>query len=115
MKQIVLLLCLCIAGIANAGNKSKKTDINAITFYGVNFSLAKVYAADETANKFKMAFTGINELFQKEPNKYDVAKAFKIKNTTTSLSETIAQIAQIDDAKLFIESDNYVRPHEEIA
>ena len=44
MKQIVLLLCLCIAGIANAGNKSKKTDINAITFYGVNFSLAKVYA-----------------------------------------------------------------------
>ena len=115
MKQIVLLLCLCIAGIANAGNKSKKTDINAITFYGVNFSLAKVYAADETANKFKMAFTGINELFQKEPNKYDVAKAFKIKNTTTSLSETIAQIAQIDVAKLFIESDNYVLTHEEIA
>lgn len=114
MKQIALLLCLCIAGIANAGNKSKKTEIDAITFYGVNFSLAKVYAADEAASKFITAFTGINELFQKEPNKYDVAKAFKIKNTTTSLSETLAQVSRINESELFTQSDNYVLTNEDI-
>lgn len=114
MKTIALLLCLCFAGFVNAGNKSKNTDIRAITFYGVNFSLAKVYAADESAQEFKHAFRAINELFQREPQKYDIAKAFDVENTTTSLSETLAQIDQIDASKLFTQSDNYVLTHEEI-
>lgn len=115
MKQIALLLCLCIAGIANAGNKSKKTGIRALTFYGVNFSLAKVYAANESAQEFKHAFRGINELFQREPQKYDIAKAFNVENTTTSLSETLAQINRIDASGLFTQSDNYALTREEVA
>lgn len=114
MKQIVLLLCLCIAGIANAGNKSSKTGIETITFYGVDFSLTKVYAADESPEKFITAFQGINELFKKEPKKYDVTKAFKVRTATTSLAEVQAQNAKIDCSKLFVQSNNYSLTREDI-
>ncbi len=108
MKHIVLLFCLCIAGLANAGNKpSNQVLFDTITFYGVDFSLAKVYAADESAEQFLKAFKGINELFQSEPKKYDIAKAFKVKCTNTSLSQVFTSISKIDAANLFIQNDKY--------
>lgn len=44
-----------------------------VTFYGVDFTLSRVYGADESIAKFREAFSGINGLFVSEEEKYDVA------------------------------------------
>ncbi len=44
-----------------------------LTFYGVDFSLAKVYGADESRDAFGKAFSDINQLFISQESKYDVA------------------------------------------
>ena len=61
--------------------------------------MAKVYGADETTGQFKDAFYGINTLFQREPKKYDLDKAFDAKVTLdlTTAQDLIEQIQKARD------------------
>lgn len=106
MKKTMLFLFLLFAGLANAQNETSLKDIDELTFFGVDFSLAKVYGASETASQFKEAFNGINALFEREPKKYDVAKAFNAV-TTINLAPSLALIDQIDATDLFTNSTSY--------
>ncbi len=49
-------------------------EITSITFYGVDYSLVRVYGASESPTQFRNAFTEINELFITQPKKFDISK-----------------------------------------
>ena len=49
-------------------------EITSITFYGVDYSLVRVYGASESPTQFRTAFAAINDLFITEPKKYDISK-----------------------------------------
>ena len=114
MKQLRVLAFLFLTSLVNAQDKTSLKDIDKLTFFGVDFSMAKVYGADETAEQFKDAFYGINTLFQREPKKYDTAKAFDAV-VTTDLETSRNLIEQIKKADLFASDDSYELTDEEIA
>ena len=114
MKQLMVLAFLFLASLVNAQDKTSLKEIDKLTFFGVDFSMAKVYGADETAEQFKDAFYGINTLFQREPKKYDTAKAFDAV-VTTDLETSRNLIEQIKKADLFASDDSYELTDEEIA
>ena len=114
MKQLRVLAFLFLTSLVNAQDKTRLKDIDKLTFFGVDFSMAKVYGADETAEQFKDAFYGINTLFQREPKKYDTAKAFDAV-VTTDLETSRNLIEQIKKADLFASDDSYELTDEEIA
>lgn len=114
MKKMMMFMFLLLAGLVHAQDKSSLKDIDELTFFGVDFSMAKVYGAEESAAQFKEAFTGINNLFLREPKKYDTAKAFKAV-VTTNVTPSLKLIDSIDASTLFAESNNYSLSDEEIA
>lgn len=114
MKKMMLLMFLVLAGFAQAQEKTSLKEIDELTFFGVDFSMAKVFGAEESAEQFKTAFTGINNLFLSEPKKYDTAKAFKTK-VTTNVTPSLELIKGIDPESLFSESNNYTLSDEQIA
>lgn len=70
MKKIILFLSLATALLSYGQNNN----ISEVTFYGVDFSMVKVFGADESGAQFKNAFNGINKLFITEPKKYNIPK-----------------------------------------
>ena len=108
MKQLMVLMFLFLTSLVNAQDKTNLKDIDKLTFFGVDFSMAKVYGADETTEQFKDAFYGINTLFQREPKKYDTA-------ITTDLETSQNLIEQIKKADLFTSDDSYQLIGDEIA
>lgn len=106
MKKLTLLLCILLSMSAFAQNKEKLKDISEATFYGVDFSKAKVYGASESVYDFKAAFFSINQLFITEAKKYNVAKAFKMK-IVTNLQEVEQKISAINEKDIMISQDSY--------
>lgn len=45
-----------------------------VFFYGIDFSVVKIYGADETNYDFEKAFARINEILVREPKKFDFGK-----------------------------------------
>jgi hypothetical protein len=56
-----------------------------VTFYGIDFTRAKVYGAKEGPMQFKYTFDDINKLFITEPKKYDIGKRLGVNVEVTSL------------------------------
>ena len=72
MKKLILFLFLSTSLFCFGQDKSALKDIQSIKFYGVDYSQAKVFGADESPIQFKDAFRRINELFITEAKKYNV-------------------------------------------
>lgn len=100
MKKLFLSLCLLASTFCMAQTKQK---ISEVTFYGVDYSLAKVYGASETPGQFLDAFEGINKLFINEAKKYDIAKMLKIKVNDIFLDPVKEQNRKIDRDELIID------------
>ncbi len=67
MKRLILL-ALCAFGFLSLNAQDR------YFVYGVDYSVAKVYGAEESASDFKDAFIGINKLLVDEAKKYDFSK-----------------------------------------
>lgn len=78
-----------------------------LTFFGVDYSLTKVYGADESAGDLIEAFDAINNLFITEYKKYNPEKAFKTSNVTMSLTMVREKIDEIDRKELKIDNNDY--------
>ena len=85
MKKLILFLFLSTSLFCFGQGKSALKDIQSIKFYGVDYSQAKVFGADESPIQFKDAFRRINELFITEAKKYNVGKQLKKEVTEISL------------------------------
>lgn len=67
-RLLFMLLCIFCISMLSAQNNEK------IYAYGVDYSYAKVYAADESVEQFAKAFENINMLIITEPEKYDFSR-----------------------------------------
>lgn len=67
-KLLFMLLCTFSITILNAQNNEK------IYVYGIDYSYAKVYAAEESVEQFAKAFEDINMLIVLQSEKYDFSR-----------------------------------------
>lgn len=72
MKKTLLML-VCAYGISILSAQNTKSQLFV---YGIDFSHAKVYAAEESVEQFAQAFEAINMLIATEPEKYDFSRVF---------------------------------------
>ena len=76
MKKLLLIFaCIFSISILHAEGDTK------YYVYGVDFTHAKVYAAEESVEQFAQAFEGINMLLITEPEKYDFSYMLKCPTT----------------------------------
>lgn len=104
----LLLVCACLIP-ANGASAPKPT-----VFYGVDFSMARVFGASESAGDFIDAFNRINELFVNEAKKYDPKKAFRSKDMTMSLTMVRTMADNINKRRLKLDHNNYQPSAKEI-
>ncbi|NDV60698.1 hypothetical protein [Bacteroides sp. 519] len=111
MRRLFLMLFVVIS-MSVFGQNYTKSDL---VFYGVNYSLAKVYGASESFMLFRYAFDDINTLFITEPKKYNVEKILK-QNVIKKSFDAVRELhSKIDPQELYTESDSYKLTQEEIA
>lgn len=101
MKKLVLVIALLVSICSFAQKKELLKDIEAINFYGVDFSHAKVYGAKESGEHFKYAFQDINNLFITEAKKYDVAKYLKKRVLGVYIDGVKARISDLKADDIF--------------
>ena len=70
------LALVLVAGIAMA--RTPMGEVRSVTFYGVDFTKAKVVGAEYRATDMIRAFGNTNQAFMNEPNRFNVAKALKV-------------------------------------
>ena len=107
MKRFFMTLAL-MAGIAcsaiNAQETKELSDYTSVKFYGIDFALAKVVGAEETAGDFISAFREIDKLMLAEEDKYvtPLAKRLKMAIKVVDIDPTLKRIADIDENGLIV-------------
>ena len=114
MKKLILFLFLSTSLFCFGQGKSALKDIQSIKFYGVDYSLVKVFGADESPAQFKDAFRRINELFITEAKKYNVGKQLKKEVTEISLDAVNQVNENIDLTELMTAKREYTLSKEQI-
>lgn len=110
MKKIVLvtIALLCMGALQNvSAQKGDLKDIGSLSFYGVDFSYAKVYGAEETAHDFLDAFIRINDLFESEPKTYNASKAFGVRSDELFNRQVKQDVDNIPRSELFTDDNRY--------
>ncbi len=112
---VAALLCFVFGQKANAQATKELNHIQDISFYGVDFSFAKIYGSDDSYQNLTEAFARINDLFESEPQKYDMSKALGISRVYLYNSEAKSNAKNISESDLFAENNSYVLSDEDIA
>ena len=95
MKKFLLIVaCIFSISILHAQGDTK------YYVYGVDFTHAKVYAAEESVEQFAQAFEGINMLLITEPGKYDFASMIGGYRTTLCLDPMMKLLSSCDYSDL---------------
>lgn len=110
MKKILLvaIVLVCMGASQNvSAQKGDLKDIDHLSFYGVDFTYAKVYGADETAHQFLDAFIRINDLFESEPKTYSSTKAFGVRSDELFNRQVKQDVDNIPRSELFTDDNKY--------
>lgn len=104
MKRLLTVL-LCTLGITalSAQNNEK------VYVYGIDYSYAKVFAADESVEQFATAFESINMLIITEPEKYDFSRILG-KRVDVVLEPILKVVSSCDYADLKTLNNSYEEP-----
>ena len=87
MKRLLLIALAAVMTLtAAAQTQTDLKDIRSVTFYGVDFTAAKIVGVEYRASDLIRAFGQINQAFMNEPNKYNPAKALKMSIERLNLS-----------------------------
>lgn len=114
MKKLITFLLLATSVVCFGQKKDFLKEVSGISFYGVDYSAAKVFGASETPVEFKIAFTRINQLFISEAKKYDVGKKLKVKVNQISLNAVDKVNGDIDPEQLMTTRQDYTLSAEDI-
>lgn len=114
MKQILILFFLASSLACFGQNNDALKDISNVTFYGIDFTQAKVYGAQEGAIQFKYIFDDINELLITKPKKYDIGKRLGIEVEVTSLEAVNEANKTINPEKLKTTNSDYTLDEKQI-
>lgn len=102
MKKIVSLAAALLF-VMTAAAQNPLREVKELHVYGVDYSLAKVNAADESDREFADIFVKINELLLREPQKYDFGKAFRLPVASVDISPVLRSIGARDYAAMRVD------------
>ena len=112
-KFLCMLMLLGSAGLVN-GQKAL-SNVENISFYGVDFSQAKTVGAADLSAQLKNAFSSINTLFISEAKKYDLGKFLNKKEVGVNLKMIEGVNALINEDEIKIVDNKYVVPKKKVA
>jgi len=105
----VLALTFCVACAAMAQDKAKAKSENAITWYGVDFTVARfTLVIEEPSIIVNQYLKSINNLIQMEPEKYDLKKWFNKTEVTMDLDQVNERNGKIDPGSLVITDEHKI-------
>lgn len=99
MRKLILLFFLSVSIMAFGQSKKDQN----VTFYGVDYSVAKVYGGDNAPYEYQSAFYGINRLFITEPKKYNVEKFLGVNISAVDLEPAEKQINNMELSTLLMD------------
>ena len=103
----VFVLAFCIGSAAMAQDKAKAKSEKSITWYGIDFTVAKfTLVTDDPAVIVNQYLKSINQLIQMEPAKFDLKKWFNKTEVAYDLDQVNERNAKINPEKIVI-SDDY--------
>lgn len=109
MKKSVLFLFMslfCLMGFAQ--NKLNLSDVESLTFYGIDYSLAKVYGGKDTRHQYWTTYADINELFIDKPNTFSIEKRLGIPVDVISLEAVNEVNKKINPNNIKISTSTYM-------
>lgn len=117
MKTKIILQFFLMSLIFGSGmfaqDKSQAMNEPSVTWYGIDFSLAKLTNVSEDPEMFvKQYFNAINQLVSDEPDKYNIKEYFNKTDATINLDQVTERNAKIDHASLVISEKYEITPEE---
>jgi hypothetical protein len=107
----VLALTFCVAGATMAQDKAKAKSEQAITWYGVDFTVGKfTLVVEEPSLIVNQYLKSINQLIQMEPEKFDLKKWFKKTDVKMDLDQVNERNSKIDPGTLVITDEYKITP-----
>ena len=106
---VVVLIAFCSGMHTLAQDKAKAKSEKSITWYGIDFTLAKFTLVTEDPTIIVSQYLkSINSLIQMEPDKYDLKKWFNKTEATLELDQVNARNAAIDAGSLVISDEHKI-------
>lgn len=107
----IVLIAFCYASPVQSQDKAKAKSEKSITWYGIDFTLAKfTLVTDDPAVIVGQYLGSINALIQMEPEKYDLKKWFNKTEASFELDQVNARNATIDPGTLVISDEHSIAP-----
>lgn len=109
LPAFVLILILNTSSYAQ--DKEKAMNEPSVTWYGIDFSLARFTNITEDPDLFvKQYFNAINQLVPDEPDKYDLKEYFNKEDASISLDQVTERNGNVDPATLVISEPYEISP-----
>ena len=116
MKRKLLFVCALIGCVlANAQNKFNLSEIQSLTNFGIDYSLAKVYGGKDSGHQYWITYADINELFISKSKTFDIGKRLGIPVEVVSLQAVNEVNKQINPDEIMTTDANYMPTEAQIA
>lgn len=115
MKHLLVLLFLASSLLCFGQDKKDIQNLSPVTFYGVDFSQAKVFGAKDSGQQFWATYPDINKLFITEPKKYDIGKRLDVEVAVTSLEAVNEANKKVNPDNIITTDNTYTLTEQQIA
>ena len=116
MKRKLLFVCALIGCVlANAQNKFNLSEIQSLTNFGIDYSLAKVYGGKDSGHQYWITYADINEMFIAKSKTFDIGKRLGIPVEVVSLQAVNEVNKKINPDQIITTDINYMPTEAQIS
>ena len=116
MRRKLLFVCALIGCVlANAQNKFNLSEIQSLTNFGIDYSLAKVYGGKDSGHQYWITYADINEMFIAKSNTFDIGKRLGIPVEVVSLQAVNEVNKKINPDQIITTDINYMPTEAQIS
>lgn len=109
MRRKLLFICALIGcALANAQNKFNLSEIQSLTNFGIDYSLAKVYGGKDSGHQYWITYADINEMFIAKSKTFDIGKRLGIPVEVVSLQAVNEVNKKINPEQILTTDINYM-------
>ena len=116
MRRKLLFVCALISCVlANAQNKFNLSEIQSLTNFGIDYSLAKVYGGKDSGHQYWITYADINEMFIAKSKTFDIGKRLGIPVEVVSLQAVNEVNKKINPDQIITTDINYMPTEAQIS
>ena len=116
MRRKLLFVCALIGCVlANAQNKFNLSEIQSLTNFGIDYSLAKVYGGKDSGHQYWITYADINEMFIAKSKTFDIGKRLGIPVEVVSLQAVNEVNKKINPDQIITTDINYMPTEAQIS